>query len=346
MRRVHRRFGCCARTGADGRLIAAHRLYQPCYPRFRDALDPARLGSWQHCPGHQTSSKQPLGHEFGVFSDHKALKSIGKVGGHNARVQRWLEFLTAFDYTLEYRKGSANGNADYLSRLPEPATEHDRSASSSLTPVDDDGIFLIQACGLRARSSPTPGVGLGGLVPRPESAVLGGLPVASSDFCDFRTNGPRMRIGNLSASSGRFVARVSASVTTAHHCLGRGGFFPAADTAFSSDFAVPSEGGTSSAEDPAAATAVAQHVPSPTSTSQEVDSAATIDPAASAPSSPGDPAPPTALPFSGSISTRTRRRTAAAAGAAPPAVDNGSGPGGASRPFARRANTPPQVPRP
>ena len=126
MRRVHRRFGCCARTGADGRLIAAHRLYQPCYPRFRDALDPARLGSWQHCPGHQTSSKQPLGHEFGVFSDHKALKSIGKVGGHNARVQRWLEFLTAFDYTLEYRNGNANGNDDLLSPLPEPAAEHNR----------------------------------------------------------------------------------------------------------------------------------------------------------------------------------------------------------------------------
>ena len=47
------------------------------------------------------------------------------MGNHNARVQRWLEFLTAFDYNLEYRKGSANGNADFLSRLPEPATEHD-----------------------------------------------------------------------------------------------------------------------------------------------------------------------------------------------------------------------------
>ena len=45
-----------------------------------------------------------------------------------------LEFTTVFDYTLEYRKGSATGNADFLSRLPEIATEHDRSGSSSLTP--------------------------------------------------------------------------------------------------------------------------------------------------------------------------------------------------------------------
>ena len=70
------------------------------------------------------------GTKFRIFSDHKALESIGKVGNHNARVQRWLEFLTAIDYTLDYRKGSANGNADFLSRLPEPATKHDRSGSS------------------------------------------------------------------------------------------------------------------------------------------------------------------------------------------------------------------------
>ena len=57
------------------------------------------------------------GNNFRIFSDYKALESIGKVGNHDARVQRWLEFLTAFDYTLEYRKGSANGNADFLSRL-------------------------------------------------------------------------------------------------------------------------------------------------------------------------------------------------------------------------------------
>ena len=116
------------------------------------------------------------GTKFRIFSDHKALESIGKVGNHNARVQRWLEFLTAFDYTLEYRIGSKNGNADFLSRLPEPATEHDRSGSTSLNPVEDGGIYLMRAYGLNTPSSLIPAVGLGGLVPRTESAVLGGLP--------------------------------------------------------------------------------------------------------------------------------------------------------------------------
>ncbi|MEP1592764.1 hypothetical protein, partial [Sulfitobacter sp.] len=98
------------------------------------------------------------------------------VGDHNAHVQRWLEFLTAFDYTLEYRKGSANGNADFLSRLPEPATEYDRNGSSCLNPVEDGGIFLIRACGLRTRS-----FRFGWAGARSESAVLGGILFASSD---------------------------------------------------------------------------------------------------------------------------------------------------------------------
>ena len=51
-------------------------------------------------------------------------------------------------------------------------------------------------------------------------------------------------------------------------------------------------------------------------------------------------------PSSDLIFTRTRPGTATAAGAALPAVDYGFGPGGAPRPSARRADTPPRAPRP
>ena len=317
----------------------------PCFlSRFTVPEGSAPVASWPH--GIKRLRGYLWGTKFRIFSDHKALESIEKVGDHNARVQRWLEFLTAFDYTLEYRKGSANGNADFLSRLPEPATEHDRSGSTRLTPVDDDGIYLIRACGLRTGSSPVPGVGLSGLVPNPDSAVLGGLPFASSDFRDFRVHGPRMRIDDLSAPSVSFVARVSASVTTADCRLGRGATFPAADSAFASVFAIPSEDGQDSAEVLAAATAVAQPAPFPTSTPQGADSVAIPDPTASAPPPPGIPTLPTTLPPSGRISTRTRRKTAVASGATPSAVDYGFGPGGAFRPSAGRTNTPPRVPRP
>ena len=71
----------------------------------------------------------------------------------------------------------------FLACLPEPATEYDRNGLTSLNPagftnpnpVGDSGIYLRWIDGLRAPSSPVPGVGLGGLVPRTESTALGGL---------------------------------------------------------------------------------------------------------------------------------------------------------------------------
>ena len=89
------------------------------------------------------------------------------------------------DYAFENRKGITNVNADFLSRLPEPATADDRSGSSSFTPLEDGGMFLFRACRLRTRSSPTPSVGLSGLVSRPERAVLGRIPFAASGFLEY-----------------------------------------------------------------------------------------------------------------------------------------------------------------
>ena len=153
-----------------------------------------------------------------------------------------------------------------------------------------------------------------------------------------------MRIDDLSAPSGRFVARVTAAVTNDDCHPGHGEKFTAACTVFVSVFVVPSGGGTGSAEAPAASTSVAPHAPSTSNTSQRPDSAEITDPARSAPSPRGDPAPPTALTPSGR--TWTRRRTAAASGTEPPAGDYGFGPGGAPRPSARRTITPSRVLRP
>ena len=75
------------------------------------------------------------GTNFRIFPDHKALESIGKVGNHNARVQRWLKFLTAFDCTLEYRKGSANSTPTSCpahQSLPQSMTAVGRRVSTLL----------------------------------------------------------------------------------------------------------------------------------------------------------------------------------------------------------------------
>ena len=108
-----------------------------------------------------------------------------------------MEFLSAYNFRLSYRRGQENDNADFPSRLPLPPIVDDVSGASALTDPDDLGVYLIRACGLTTPSCPVPGVGLVGLVPSPDIPVLGGLapspdipvlggPPLTSD--DFRTH--------------------------------------------------------------------------------------------------------------------------------------------------------------
>ncbi|CAB1104650.1 unnamed protein product [Ectocarpus sp. CCAP 1310/34] len=147
------------------------------------------------------------GTKFRIFTDHKSLEHFAKVGENNARVQRWLEFLTAYNYTLEYRKGSANGNADFLSRLPIDAAECDRSGRSRLTPDgDEEGVSFIRSCGLTPSVHRAVGVGLGGLVPTSPTSVLGGLAPSTDDFIDFRRHAIRfILLGRPSALPSYFL---------------------------------------------------------------------------------------------------------------------------------------------
>ena len=98
---------------------------------------------------------------FLVFTDHQCLQQICKIGETKPRIQRWMEYLSAY--------------ADFLSRLPLPPIADNVSGASALTDPDDLGVYLIRACGLSTPSCPVPGVGLGGLVPSPDIPVLGGL---------------------------------------------------------------------------------------------------------------------------------------------------------------------------
>ena len=113
------------------------------------------------------------------------------------RIQRWMEFLPAYNVRLTYRRGQENANADFLSRLPLPPIDKDISGVSALTDPDDLGVYLIRACGFTTPACPVPGVGLGGLTPSPchtpdavlggltpppDSSVLGGLHLTPDDF--------------------------------------------------------------------------------------------------------------------------------------------------------------------
>ena len=58
-----------------------------------------------------------IGNQFLVETDHESLQWL-KEAKSPARLVRWSLRLSEFDFDIKHRKGSANANADCLSRLP------------------------------------------------------------------------------------------------------------------------------------------------------------------------------------------------------------------------------------
>ena len=63
------------------------------------------------------------GRKFTLYTDHKPLihifnesKSVPAMA--SARLQRWALTLSAYTYTIKYKSGKQQGNADALSRFP------------------------------------------------------------------------------------------------------------------------------------------------------------------------------------------------------------------------------------
>lgn len=66
--------------------------------------------------------KYIAGRKFTLVSDHQPLREIFNeskaIPVANDRLQKWAIYLSAYDYTIQYRKGSKLAHADALSRLP------------------------------------------------------------------------------------------------------------------------------------------------------------------------------------------------------------------------------------
>lgn len=96
------------------------------------------LGSIKRLQGH------PFNAPFVIHTTPMAIQDLSKFAERNARGQRWMEALSQpLPCALSY--GTANGNADLLSRLPEPLTETYPSGACSLTNLDDIGTYVIGA---------------------------------------------------------------------------------------------------------------------------------------------------------------------------------------------------------
>ena len=59
-----------------------------------------------------------LGRPFIVQTDHRALEWLDRMKESHSRLTRWNLSLQAFNFTVNYRTGKENGNADALSRGP------------------------------------------------------------------------------------------------------------------------------------------------------------------------------------------------------------------------------------
>ena len=57
---------------------------------------------------------------FRVRSYHEVLKWLFSMKEHKHHITRWTEVLSEFDFELEHCPGMKHGNADTLSRCPNP----------------------------------------------------------------------------------------------------------------------------------------------------------------------------------------------------------------------------------
>ncbi len=58
-----------------------------------------------------------LGRKFTLITDHAPLQGMARAKDTNARVTRWFLALQDFHFTVHHRAGTANANADGLSRI-------------------------------------------------------------------------------------------------------------------------------------------------------------------------------------------------------------------------------------
>ena len=65
-----------------------------------------------------------LGRTFIVRTDHQAIIWLFQLKHPKGRIARWIEILSTYNFSIKYRPGKRHGNADTLSRCPNPRDRH------------------------------------------------------------------------------------------------------------------------------------------------------------------------------------------------------------------------------
>ena len=82
------------------------------------------------------------GGTFDVYTDNNPLTYILRMAGFDTTGQRWVTSLANYNFTLHYRSGKSNVNADALSRIP---WEESEMATLDLKAIDTiAGSCLLQ----------------------------------------------------------------------------------------------------------------------------------------------------------------------------------------------------------
>ncbi|KAJ2952044.1 hypothetical protein O0L34_g4305 [Tuta absoluta] len=113
-----------------------------------------------------------FGRQFKIITDHKPLQWLLQTKEPNSRLTRWKLKLAEYNFTIIYKKGKSNTNADALSRIEINMEDLDsmvvnitsgsssRRSSSTITAPDDRPLISQSstdtAPSFRALSSPTP----------------------------------------------------------------------------------------------------------------------------------------------------------------------------------------------
>lgn len=83
------------------------------------------------------------GFSFTLYTGHNPLVSLKTVKDFGGRVSRWLLLLQQFDFTVVYKPGTSNGNADCLSRRP-PPVDSPREPCCADTEPEKETIAVVQ----------------------------------------------------------------------------------------------------------------------------------------------------------------------------------------------------------
>jgi hypothetical protein len=66
-----------------------------------------------------------IGNKINVVTDHRALEFFKTQRRLSSRQMRWMEYLSRFDFDIQYVKGTSNKVADSLSRYYQSDTDED-----------------------------------------------------------------------------------------------------------------------------------------------------------------------------------------------------------------------------